>query len=270
MSIERIAAKDFSPQVWDHHYSNSIPFVLELEPSSFPCLDWSVESLKDIAQDEKYVLYEMPGGKFVTSRNDFIKHNLQMHEVCDLLLNTDNPNRFQMITEIKSNPAFFEQVQITEQLFSEIHNKIVQCNLWLNVGEFVSGFHNECFENLNLQISGTKRFVLFEPGVRDYYAKPILSGQGHTSHISDPDDYDEEKFVNFSNVKHKRHEVTLNAGDMLYLPICWWHNVHTEGDTNININVWWMNTPKSVMQFPRQFISGIVTVAYRKFTNQLY
>lgn len=60
MGIERISVSDFTSEFWEHHYRNSIPFVLHLELYSLPCLDWSIDSLRDLSQEEIYVLYEMP------------------------------------------------------------------------------------------------------------------------------------------------------------------------------------------------------------------
>jgi len=33
-------------------------------------------------------------------------------------------------------------------------------------------------------------------------------------------------------------DITLEAGDMLYLPICWWHSVHGGEGFNISLNYW--------------------------------
>ncbi len=78
MGIERISLKDFESDFWEHHYRSSLPFVLELDSQSFPCLGWSIETLGELAKDEEYILYEMPPGKFYTSRNNSIIHKLEM------------------------------------------------------------------------------------------------------------------------------------------------------------------------------------------------
>lgn len=270
MSIPKYRAADFSRDVWERHYSRNFPFVLQLEADSLPCLSWAAENLSELAGEERFVLYEMRADKVSATRNDMIIHRLKMPEISGILSSCGESNRYQMVTDIRSLPALYDRAPLTKNFFPEIHPRIVQCNMWLNLGRFVSGLHYDCLENLNLQVRGTKRFVLYEPGIRNYYARGIFTAKGHTSDIFDPDDYDEDRFRDFALLNGRRHDVVLNSGEMLYLPLSWWHNVISSGDVNINLNYWWINVGKSVARYPRQFLSGIVTVLYRKMTDRLY
>jgi Cupin-like domain len=261
---------EFDSDVWEHHYSQNLPFVLKLVKGSLPCLDWTIESLSALAGDEGFVLYETRGDTVYAARSDMIIRKLNMREISKLLLNCNESNRYQIVTDVKSIPAFYDQALLTKKFFPEIHPKIVQCNMWLNLGKFMSGFHYDCLENLNLQVKGTKHFVLYEPGIKNFYARGLFTAKGHTSEVVDPDNYDRDKYLNFDLVKDKRHDVILNSGEMLYLPLSWWHNVISSGDMNLNLNYWWINAQKSATRYPRQFLSGIITVLYRKLTNQLY
>ena len=199
-----------------------------------------------------------------------IIRKLTMKEIAGIISSCDDSNRYQTVTDIKAMPVLYEQASLTKRYFPQVDDKILQCKMWLNRGRFVSGFHYDCLENSNLQACGTKHFVLYEPGIANFYARGLFTAKGHTSEITDPDDYERERFRGFEQLGDKSHDVVLHAGEVLYLPLCWWHNVVSSGEMNLNFNFWWINTTKSLTRFPRQFLSGIITVLYRKMTNQLY
>lgn len=68
------------------------------------------------------------------------------------------------------------------------------------------------------QILGRKRLKLISP-----LHLPVLYDQLHCFSEVDLDQIDVERYPLFRQVKI--HEVTLNPGECLFLPIGWWHHV---------------------------------------------
>ena len=86
-------------------------------------------------------------------------------------------------------------------------------------------------DNVLIQISGKKRVVLFPPSDID-----CLYMKGDKSLVLDVDEPDLATYPLFA--KATRYECDLMAGDSLFIPAMWLHNVITES-FSIGVNVFW-------------------------------
>jgi hypothetical protein len=50
---------------------------------------------------------------------------------------------------------------------------------------------------------------------------------------------DRSRFPLFEEIKHQSLSVELQAGDALYLPKLWWHQVESTAPFNVLVNYWW-------------------------------
>lgn len=96
--------------------------------------------------------------------------------------------------------------------------------LWFGGG--VEGpLHYDQSNNLHAIISGTKRFIFANPDqLSNLYPMSVFSGMPHMSRASlrDPN------YERFPRLRHARSiEVTVNRGDILFIPRGWWHQVST-------------------------------------------
>jgi ribosomal protein L16 Arg81 hydroxylase len=48
----------------------------------------------------------------------------------------------------------------------------------------------------------------------------------------------------------------LQAGDALYLPAYWWHQVHSLGTENVNLNCWWLPSGRKQLRHCNQAVRG--------------
>ncbi|KAF5100251.1 hypothetical protein D0Z00_001353 [Geotrichum galactomycetum] len=138
-------------------------------------------------------------------------------------------------------------------------------NLWLGRDlETVSRLHNDNYENIYVQVSGTKELFLIPPG--DAYALDerfltpacydadmnlvvdTVAGHKVLFPTVDPND------PTTHNEVFRRHalvyRVVLEPGDMLYLPALWYHQVGVAGvgaanGTNVSLNYWYNPAPSS-------------------------
>ncbi|KAG5805041.1 hypothetical protein H9Q71_010381 [Fusarium xylarioides] len=114
-------------------------------------------------------------------------------------------------------------------------------NLWIGNSRSVTAMHKDNYENIYVQILGRKHFVLLpplcHPCVNEQPLKPATYTRGETGlelkmdsndevvpfAIWDPDK-PEQNATKFSDLARPLR-VTLNPGDMLYLPAMWYHKV---------------------------------------------
>lgn len=121
--------------------------------------------------------------------------------------------------------------------------------------------NNRC-HNLNAQITGSKECVLFPPEELKRLFPFPLGGKNPAYNCSqiDIDAPDLERFADFADVPC-RH-ATIEAGDLLFIPVFWFHAFLHTGDFNSNVNFWWR--PEHVPDSPvarRQTLLDLVAAS---------
>lgn len=106
----------------------------------------------------------------------------------------------------------------------------------------VTSTHFDKSENLLLCVCGTKRLWLYPPSDAKYLY-PVAGKDGSRSAAPPFTSFEElpsRLRETFAKVAHASpREVNLQAGDILYLPACWWHCVEGSRERNMIVN-WWM------------------------------
>jgi lysine-specific demethylase 8 len=106
--------------------------------------------------------------------------------------------------------------------------------IWIAAPGQKSTLHNDNYQNFNAQISGVKKFVLFPPEHYPYLYTEIHNEGCWVSRV-DAFDPDLSRYPLFTQAKAVT--CTLTAGEILYVPLFWWHQVYAETLT-VNINAW--------------------------------
>lgn len=115
---------------------------------------------------------------------------------------------------------------------------------WVGSAGTVSRIHFDLGHNFVCQIRGCKRFRLFGPQ-QTYRLYPPLYGPEakhspvSTTGVTTSGDTSFAKYPHFARARYM--EVCLRAGDMLFLPSFWWHQVLT--DEPSVMMTWFWNTP---------------------------
>ncbi|XP_045703542.1 tRNA wybutosine-synthesizing protein 5 isoform X2 [Phyllostomus hastatus] len=120
-------------------------------------------------------------------------------------------------------PKFFKEEQFFSSVF-RISSPGLQ--LWT---------HYDVMDNFLIQVKGKKRVVLFSPRDAQY-----LYLSGTKSEVLNIDNPDLAKYPLFS--KARRYECSLKAGDVLFIPALWFHNVISE-EFGVGVNVFWKHLP---------------------------
>ncbi|MEP7122852.1 MAG: cupin-like domain-containing protein [Byssovorax sp.] len=112
--------------------------------------------------------------------------------------------------------------------------------LWIAPGKTMSSLHHDGnYDNLNLQVSGKKIFLLIEPKRHEE-----LYRYGSAESPLNPFAPDLERFPRFADVEPV--EAVLGPGDLLLIPKYWWHCVYAvEPSVNLATCFSWSGEPSA-------------------------
>jgi [protein]-arginine 3-hydroxylase / protease len=120
--------------------------------------------------------------------------------------------------------------------------------LWMGPAEAVTTLHFDSSHNLFVQIAGTKKVVLIPPEQSDcvYFPCREFGLNLHFSpvEVERPDPSRHPLFA-----RTTPWEVTVQPGEMLFIPATWWHYLRAL-EPSISLNFWW-NTPATLWGPPR-------------------
>lgn len=145
-------------------------------------------------------------------------------------------------------PALFIEAQPLPDClpgFTDIHampllDATVVPNIWIGNAVKVQT-HFDLSSNIACVVAGRRRFTLFPPDqLPNLYPGPIDFAPGGTPVSMVPlDEPDFEKFPKFRQALEAAEVAELEAGDALYVPYAWWHNVQSLAGFNVLVNYWW-------------------------------
>jgi hypothetical protein len=135
-------------------------------------------------------------------------------------------------------------------------DKYHQVNFWFGPGNNFTPLHYDAANNFLAQIRGRKQLILCPPReiarlypYRFNYAdNPYSYAANHQSQVNvlDPD---LTRFPGWADAD--RALIELGPGDILFMPVYWWHAVWGI-EQNMSINYWWRARAANFIQNPRQ------------------
>ncbi|MEU5694797.1 cupin-like domain-containing protein [Actinosynnema sp. NPDC020468] len=168
-----------------------------------------------------------------------------------------------IVSNIRNSPADVNAVLgfDAEELF-DYRRSLNAANLWISHRGVFTQSHFDELENFNIALEGRKRFVLAPPGSHEYYPRSIVRGFGDKSQAFDFDNVDRARFPKLAAKLAQRRELVLEPGQMLYLPLGWWHQAESLEEMNINVNFWLRD--RKILRRPYVLGVALYTAAYRK------
>jgi lysine-specific demethylase 8/hypoxia-inducible factor 1-alpha inhibitor (HIF hydroxylase) len=140
-----------------------------------------------------------------------------------------------------------------ERLRSQLGLKtpITPLNLWLGFGGHTTCLHCDAFDGTLIQLYGAKKVILFPPNqLHNLYPFSLLNnllyGFKRRASYSQvyPQKPDFQAFPKFKKALSQSYEVILNQGEILYIPVGWWHEVSCLGDGVVcSVNRFWGISP---------------------------
>lgn len=134
-------------------------------------------------------------------------------------------------------------------------------NLWVGPGGHVEALHYDPTDGTLIQLHGSKRIILFPPSqTKNLYPFPFYIHLKHGMKLRSwfsqvyPDRPDFDAFPKLQEALQHKCEVILHPGEMLYIPMGWWHEVESLGDGMVcSVNRFWRVYPtqRAVLSWQR-------------------
>lgn len=236
--IERFDAEQFS----DDFVKCSKPVIIKnLFHDGGAFCDWSPDSLAaKLGSRQIDVWGAEPGDKFIRDQatgDHKINYKMDFDKFIEKIKVFDEQQlRPYFSLSLPGNcPELMDDVRLPGFLADKKH---LSMRLWVGAKGTVTSLHYDLRNNFLFQIYGKKRLVLFDPYQSDcLYPFPKNSNVFYVSQVDmeNPDLAKHPKFVKANSLT-----VTIDAGETLFLPPGWWHQVYTL-ETSIGLAFWWEN-----------------------------
>jgi hypothetical protein len=224
-SVER-RSKVSRSEFLERYYSASRPVILTGMLSGSPARKrWSPEYFASTCGD---ATVQIMAGRQSDPRyeinSDSHRRDVKLSDYISMVLKGGTSNDYYLV----ANNHFFERPEF-EYLYNEAPRlpeylddaEARQKNfLWFGPGGTVTPLHHDLMNVLVAQIYGRKKFTLIAPEYTPY----VYNNIGCYSEV-DCAKPDYEQYPLFRQAK--RLEVIIGPGDVLFIPVGWWHHVHT-------------------------------------------
>ena len=241
-------------------FDGAVPLVIQTP------VEWKLDELADVLRTMRFSMYRFPhdviacarqdADNSITTLDDFLARQEEYR--------ADREHVYKVISNLEDSGF----ARLTA-LFSRLNEKFIAGansdyrNLWVNFLGEGTGLHFDLPDAFNLQLIGEKTYHIAEPGSRGYYPFGWFGGKGHCSRIPDIQNIDEDRFPLFRHVGKKFRKVVLRQGEVMFMPSCWWHQVDSNKELNMNLT-WGRIDYSGSVKHPRQTLSSVVTYIYRK------
>ncbi|KAI3801029.1 hypothetical protein L1987_29129 [Smallanthus sonchifolius] len=126
-----------------------------------------------------------------------------------------------------------------EPLFLETKT-LASINLWMNSAQARSSTHYDPHHNLLCVVSGSKQVDLWPPSSSPFLYPMHLYGEASNHSAVPIDKLDLSVHPRAAHLKKYSQRVILQAGDALFIPEGWFHQVDSENLT-VAVNFWWQS-----------------------------
>lgn len=130
----------------------------------------------------------------------------------------------------------------------------VEPRIWIG-NAAVTRAHYDLNYNIACVVAGRRRFHLFPPEqLVNLYPGPFDRTIGGVPvSMVDAENPDLNRYPRFAEAQKTRLTVELEAGDALYIPYGWWHQVHSLSRFNVLVNYWWDDAPQPAAPYDALF-----------------
>jgi lysine-specific demethylase 8/hypoxia-inducible factor 1-alpha inhibitor (HIF hydroxylase) len=217
--------------------------------------EWNLESLADALGDTRYAARRYGEGHFQTPRQEWTRYaEAQMvtaHEYAGMLSDRSahRENVYLAQIDIGGTSAATGIREHVEALGARCDMRRLvpsDINLWLGPSGHTEPLHFDTGDGTLMQLHGSKRVLLFPPTqTRNLYPFPFAKGPippwFSQVDVAQPDF---NRFPRLRTALNNAIVVTIVPGDVLYIPVHWWHEVTALGDSYVcSLNRFWEARP---------------------------
>lgn len=206
------------------------PLILKGLTSLWPALEkWKLPSFWINLAGHRYLPVEI--GRSYTE-STWHQDIIQLRDYLHTYVFSPNPPavayiaQYNWLPQIPQLAGDFETPELCELLLSDDMDSPIS-NLWFGMGGSFTPLHFDRFDNFLVQIVGVKRVLLIDPR----QSLGSCTSEDNTSSLTE-----QELASLLETIPHS--VVTLKAGDVLYIPKRWWHQVESLS-FSISVSFWY-------------------------------
>jgi hypothetical protein len=244
-TVDAPSVRDFHAR-WAERGSRAEPVRIRGALDRWPALGrWSPDDFVARFGEVRTRAYAMEKGRIVLdAKTGFRLVDLSFREYVESLAQEPGAPRYYLRAKLgEILPELLREIEIPAYCEGRL---ALRHNLWFSGEGTITSLHFDLPHNLIAQVFGKKRFLLFPTAEsRNLYPEPWISATPHLSRV-DPEHPDLARFPRLARARG--WEVTLEPGDLLFMPTRLWHHARSV-TASISVNFWW--APPLVYPFVR-------------------
>jgi len=194
---------------------------------------WTPEYLSELSGERALNVSRMIDGDYVNSVNT----DMKLSEYIDALKSSTDKNEKLYLGELpilKYLPELQEDITIPDY-FDQTEDD-PKCFLYIGQHLFSQLHYHTCGSAALAIIKGYKKVRLYAPDQTRYLYKQPWYSVNHNMSKTTKNEPDEKQFPDFSKAEYV--DVKVSEGEMLFIPIYWWHAITNE-EFNMAVVTFW-------------------------------
>lgn len=219
------------------------PVILQGLAREWPAFGvWSLEHFKKTQGSMPVIvntpppdMYSPNPDKHLAALQGYVREKMSLADFVDILSTDPTTKKYLEALSIRKRlPTLWNDVKMPPYIPEK---SLITSTLWVGPKATTTSLHYDVPHNTLVQLAGRKQITLFAPEeIGNLYPiswRSRLYPLSSSVNLSAPD---LNRFPQFARATP--YQLVLNAGDALFLPGCWWHEVHNL-DITIAVNFWW-------------------------------
>lgn len=237
-TVSRIAPPDVNDFLRDY-VEPSRPTILQGLTTDWNIRrTWTIEGLANRFGERNIVVARAPGGALAQDERTGIPScTMRFGEFIEMLRAERHPELYVTASLERFFPELRDELDVPAYCRDAQWRR---SRMFLGAPNTISPLHRDLAHNLFVQLTGRKRFLLYHRADTPWlYSHSFFSGIPNFSRFN-PFAPDWKSFPHARDVEPI--DITLEEGDVLFLPSLWWHCVHGL-DLSLSVSIWWARGP---------------------------
>lgn len=252
-SVARVHFSTLTPTLFGEYRSRSRPVIIE---GAFDGIeDWTLDVLAEKLGPSEYNV-RVYGSDYRTRRKrEWTKYcevaTYSAPEYVALLRDRTAHEQCMYMAQVAFGATPLAEtireriLQIEQRCDLQTFHPKMDLNLWLGPAGHTEPLHFDTGDGTLMQLHGAKRVVLFPPSqTANLYPFPFFREIPPWFSQVDTDAPDAEQFPGYAEALRHCIELVLQQGEILYIPVSWWHEVTALGSEYVcSVNRFWKVKP---------------------------
>lgn len=200
---------------------------------------WSPDYFASTYPDKLVNIYKFELKNQIRSRK--LINNIRMFDFVKLMKNNSQSKAYYLLRQSIPDHYPYLESDIIVPPWGK-NKKYMSTNLWFGGENNITPLHFDAVDNFLAQIHGTKKIFLYNPGDSRYLYPTTMKSGGRLNFSQVNFQQNISQFPLFKQATV--YSLTLEPGQILYIPPGWWHEVHTLS-TSISVNFWFNPTSEN-------------------------